>query len=152
MKNDMECENGAEKARLLVINEELLDDVSQRAKESPRLRMNFNLHESLDAKAQRLLNALEPGTVLPVHRHKTTVETHVLLRGRLKVVLFGDDGSQVDSVVLDNELGVHGVNIPKNSWHSVEVLVPDTVILEVKDGPYTPLTPDNILEITTGKG
>lgn len=146
----MECDNDA--ARLLVIDEKLLDGVSQRARESERLRMNFNLHEALDAKAQRLLNALEPGTVLPVHRHKTTVETYVLLRGRLKVVLFGDDGSQVDSVVLDNELGVHGVNIPKNSWHSVEVLVPDTVILEVKDGPYTPLTPDNILEITTGKG
>lgn len=146
----MECDNDA--ARLLVIDEKLLDGVSQRARESERLRMNFNLHEALDAKAQRLLNALEPGTVLPVHRHKTTVETYVLLRGRLKVVLFGDDGSQLDSVVLDNELGVHGVNIPKNSWHSVEVLVPDTVILEVKDGPYTPLTPDNILEITTGKG
>lgn len=145
----MECDNDA--ARLLVIDEKLLDGVSQRAKESERLRMNFNLHEALDAKAQRLLNALEPGTVLPVHRHKTTAETYVLLRGRLKVVLFGDDGSQVDSVVLDNELGVHGVNIPKNSWHSVEVLEPDTVILEVKDGPYTPLTTDNILEITTGK-
>ncbi len=152
MKNDMECENDAEKARLLVINEELLDDVSQRAKESPRLRMNFNLHESLDAKAQRLLNALEPGTVLPVHRHKATAETYVLLRGRLKVILFGDDGNQVDSVVLDNETGVHGVNIPKNSWHSVEVLETETVILEVKDGPYTPLTPDNVLEIVTDKG
>lgn len=84
-----------------LINETLLDEVTQQAKESPRLRMNHNLHDSLDAKAQRLLNALEPGTVLPIHRHRHTAETYVLLRGKIKVMYYNDRKEETEQVVLD---------------------------------------------------
>ena len=104
---------------MALINEELLDRVTGEAKRSPRLRMNYNFHETLDAKAQRLLNALEPGTVLPVHRHCQTAETYLVLRGVIKV-LFYDDRKRL--------------------------LKSGTVIFEVKDGPYQPLGKDDILE------
>ena len=72
----------------MILNDELLDKVTAEAQASPRLRMNFNLHESLDAKAQRLINVLLPGTVLPIHRHRHTAETYVLLRGKMYVVFY----------------------------------------------------------------
>lgn len=105
--------------------------------------MNYNLHESLDAKAQRLLNVLLPGTPLPVHRHTHTAETYVLLRGKMFVVFYNDLGEQVDRFLLDPTTGNYGVQIPKGQWHGVEVIEPST-IFEVKDGPYMPLQPEDI--------
>lgn len=128
----------------MIINNELLDDITAKAEASPRLRMNYNLHESLDAKAQRLLNVLLPGTPLPVHRHTHTAETYVLLRGKMFVVFYNDLGEQVDRFLLDPTKGNYGVQIPKGQWHGVEVIEPST-IFEVKDGPYTPLEPEDIL-------
>ena len=127
----------------MIINDELLDDITAKAEASPRLRMNYNLHESLDAKAQRLLNVLLPGTPLPVHRHTHTAETYVLLRGKMFVVFYNDLGEQVDRFLLDPITGNYGVQIPKGQWHGVEVIEPST-IFEVKDGPYTPLQPEDI--------
>ena len=121
------------------IDTELLDETSKRAKESERLRMNYNFHESLDAPAQRLLNALEPGTILPIHRHQHTAETYVLLRGKIKVLFYNDKKEIIEERVLNPLEGVYGVNIPKNTWHTLEVLEKESVLFEVKDGPYTPL-------------
>lgn len=126
------------------IDDDLLDRVSGQAKESERLRMNFNLHESLDAKAQRLLNALEVGTVLPIHRHQHTAETYVLLRGRIDVMFCNEKGEEVELYELDPGKGKYGVHIPRGQWHTLEMLEP-SVIFEVKDGPYTPLAAEDVL-------
>lgn len=129
----------------MIINEELLDKVTAEAKESPRLRMNYNLHDSLDAKSQRLINVLLPGTVMPIHRHRHTAETYVLLRGRMFVVFYNDMGVQVERYLLDPTIGNYGINIPGDQWHGIEVIEP-SAIFEVKDGPYTPLQPEDILD------
>ncbi len=106
--------------------------------------MNYNFHESLDAKDQRLINVLLPSTPLPVHRHKHTTETYVLLQGKIFVVFYDDLGGQIERYLLDPTQGNYGVQIPKSQWHTVEVIEP-SAILEVKDGPYTPLQPEDIL-------
>ena len=131
---------------MVKIDNTLLDKVGQQAKESPRLRMNFNLHEKLDSPVQRLLNALEPGTILPVHRHRHTDETYIVLRGAIRLILYNEDKTILESCILDPCDGNYGVNIPAGTFHNVEVLDKGTVIFEVKEGPYTPVTPEDILE------
>lgn len=129
----------------MLIDNKLLDEITEKAEESPRLRMNFNLHDSLDAKAQRLLNVLLPGTELPIHRHSHTAETYVLLRGKMMVVFYDEMGAQIERYLLDPTIGNYGVQIPAGQWHTVEVVDPST-IFEVKDGPYTPLAPEDIMD------
>lgn len=129
----------------MLINRELLDKVSADAKRSERLRMNYNFHDSLAAPSQRLLNALEPGTVMPVHRHRHTSETYILIRGAIKMMFYSDSGEVTESVILSDKNDNFGYNIPVGQWHSLEVLEPDTVIFETKDGPYAPLSDDDIL-------
>ena len=129
---------------VMLIDDKLLDEVAAKAKASERLRMNYNLHETLDAKAQRLLNALEPGTVLPIHRHPHTAETYMLLRGRIDVMFYDDTRREIQRFELDLRRGNYGVQIPKGQWHTLEVRE-SSVIFEVKDGPYTPLTPEDML-------
>ena len=129
-----------------LINESLLDEVTRQAQESPRLRMNHNFHDSLDAKAQRLLNALEPGTLLPIHRHPHTAETYLLLRGKIKVLYYNKQKELIETVVLEPGSGNYGIHIPKNQWHTLEVLESGSVIFEVKDGPYTPLEEKDVLK------
>lgn len=131
---------------MALINEDLLNRVSEEAKKSPRLRMNYNFHETLDAKAQRLLNALEPGTMLPIHRHRLTAETYLVLRGEIKVLFYDDQRQLTDTFLLNPRRGNYGIHIPKGQWHTLEVLSPDTVIFEVKDGPYMPLEKDDMLD------
>ena len=110
-----------------VIDEELLNEVSERAKSSPRLRMNYNFHGSLDDKCHRFLNAVEPGTVVEIHRHPTKDESFVLLRGKVRVNTYNDDGSVIENVVLCPDEGLYGVDIPKGVWHNVECLEPGSV-------------------------
>lgn len=129
----------------MILDDTLLDDLEAKAKQSPRLRMNLNLHDSLDSKAQRLLNALMPGTVIPIHRHRHTAETYAILRGRMFVVFYDSMGGAVERILLDSRSGHYGVHIPKGQWHVVEVIEP-SVILEVKDGPYMPLQPEDTLD------
>jgi cupin fold WbuC family metalloprotein len=129
----------------MIINKELLDKVSDEAKQSERLRMNYNFHETLDSKVQRLLNALEPGTTMPIHRHQQTAETYILLRGKIKVTFHNQDKSISSEYTLDPSQENYGVHIPANQWHSLEVLEHNSVIFEVKEGPYTPLTDKDIL-------
>lgn len=129
----------------MIIDSKLLDKVSTTAKASERLRMNHNLHDSLDSKAQRLLNALEPGTILPIHRHRHTSETYILLRGKINVMFYDGAASETERFSLDPQQGNYGVHIPQGQWHTLEVLESDSVILEVKDGPYTPISPEDLL-------
>lgn len=131
----------------MIIDNTLLDQVTQQAKMSPRLRMNYNLHDSLDSKAQRLFNALEPGTELPVHRHLHTSETYIVVRGRMNVLFYNDDKQLTEECELDPQRGLYGVQIPAGQWHTLEVLESGTVIFEVKEGPYTPLTPENLMTL-----
>jgi len=105
-----------------IIDEKLLNEVSAQAKESPRLRMNYNFHQSLDEKCHRFLNAVEPGTEIPIHRHPTKDESFVILRGKVRVTTHNDDGSIIEDVVLSQESGNYGVDIPKGVWHMVEAL------------------------------
>lgn len=122
----------------MIIDNKLLDSVTAEAEVSLRLRMNFNLHENLEAKAQRLINVLIPGTSLPIHRHMHTAETYVLLRGKMFVVFYDNSGRITERYLLDPSIGNYGVHIPKGQWHGVEIIEP-SAIFEVKDGPYTPI-------------
>jgi cupin fold WbuC family metalloprotein len=131
----------------LHINTQLLNSITAQAQTNPRLRMNHNLHDSLQSGAQRLLNALEPGTILPVHRHRHTAETYILLRGRLRVFFHDSDGRVSESFLLDPLEGQYGVHIPAGQWHSLEVLQSGSVIFEVKDGPYEPLGEGDVLTL-----
>ena len=129
----------------MVIDKQLLDKVSEQAKKSPRLRMNYNFHQSLDEKCHRFLNAVEPGTEVPIHKHPTKDETFVILRGKVRVTTHNDDGSIIDDVVLSIESGNYGVDIPKNVWHKVESLEENSVIFECKEGPFVEHEVDGIL-------
>ena len=130
-----------------IIDKNLLDEVSAQAKESPRLRMNYNFHLSLEDKCHRFLNAVEPGTVVEIHRHPTKDESFVVLRGKVRVNTYNDEGSVIKSVVLCPEEGLYGVDIPKNVWHNVECLEPDSVIFECKEGPFVPHEVERILTV-----
>lgn len=128
----------------MIIDDRLLDEVMEKASESPRLRMNHNLHDSLEAKVQRLINVLLPGTVVPIHRHRDTAETNLIIRGCIAVIFYNDQGKVTGRHLLDPNIGNYGINIPQGQWHTVDVLVP-SAILEVKEGPYCPLTSENLL-------
>lgn len=130
-----------------VIDNTLLNKVSSEAKESPRLRMNYNFHQSLDEKCHRFLNAVEPRTEVPIHRHPTKDESFVLLRGRVRLTTHNDDGSIKESVVLNPEEGLYGVDIPKGVWHKIESLESGSVFFECKEGPFDPHEEDGILEV-----
>lgn len=128
------------------ITQVLLDNLTAQAKSSPRLRMNLDLRNSPEDGSQRMLNAIEPGSVLPVHRHRKSSETVAVLRGRLREILYdGQDGTVAEVVDLEAGGPCVALNIPAGRWHTVESLLSGTVILEVKDGPYEPLAEEDIL-------
>lgn len=127
------------------LDKELLDSITQKAKENPRLRMNHNLHDSLDSKVQRLFNALEPGTVLPIHRHQNTDEIYILIRGKIEVIFYDDDKNVIDRFIMCQEEGNFGAHIPKGTWHTIEIMESGSVIFEVKEGPYQPISENDIL-------
>jgi len=128
------------------ITQGLLDSLTEQAKASPRLRMNLDLRNSPDDQSQRMLNAIEPGSPLPIHRHRKTSETVVCLRGRL-VEEFYDELDRIctDAVELSPNGPVVALNIPMGQWHTVRSLESGTVILEMKDGPYEPTGDEDIL-------
>ena len=129
-----------------LIDKSLLDTVTSGAKESNRLRMNYNFHDSLDAPCQRLLNALEPETIVPIHRHQHTSETYILLRGKLRMMFYNDDKEIIEETILSSESINYGIHIPAGAWHAMEVLASGTVIFETKDGPYMPIQECDILK------
>lgn len=122
----------------MIIDKQLLDSVTEQAKASPRLRKNFNFHLSIDEKCHRFLNAVEPGTIVGIHRHPAKDETFVLLRGRVRVNTFNNDGKVIESVELSPDEGRYGINIPKGVWHNLESLEMNSVFFECKEGPYSP--------------
>ena len=131
----------------MIIDSQLLDSLSAQAKASPRLRMNFNFHKSLDEKCHRFLNALEPGTVMAVHHHPTKDETFVVLRGKVAVRIYNDDGTLRERVVLGPGEGRLGLNVPKGVWHTLDCLETGTVLFESKEGPFVPHEEEGVLEV-----
>ena len=156
----------------MIIDKKILDELTERAKKSPRLRMNYDLRTSPDVQSQRMLNALEPGTVLPIHRHKETSETVVCVRGHLEEYLYtenakanlnvndNDNCSRVQEVqefknpngrlvlteVVDMVPGGVVLNIPAGQWHSLKCFESGTVLLEAKDGAFRPLDDDEVFQ------
>ncbi len=131
----------------MIIDKQILDELSARAKESPRLRQNYDLRNSSADGSQRMLNALEPGTVLPVHRHLATSETVAIVRGKIRWIFYDDAGRETESVVLDAEGENRVLNVEQGRWHSLVCLSPGSVLFECKDGPYRPLGEDEVMEI-----
>ena len=129
----------------MVINQTLLDKLTEEAKASPRLRMNYDLRNSDQDQSQRMLNAIEPGSPLPIHRHRKSSETVVCLRGHLHEVFYNDAGEVTEVIDLTPGSDCVALNIPIGQWHTVEVLESGTVIMEVKDSPYEPTGPEDIL-------
>ncbi|MGL4518568.1 MAG: WbuC family cupin fold metalloprotein [Phocaeicola sp.] len=130
----------------MIIDNELLNQVTAQAQQSERLRMNFNFHDSPDAAVQQLLNALEPGTVVPIHRHRHTAESYLLLRGKLRVTFYTEAKEVKEQFLLDPLAGNYGIHIPQGTWHGLEVLEKGTVIYEVKEGPYAAITEEDLLK------
>lgn len=128
----------------MVIDKQILDELSARAKENPRLRMAMDLRNSLKDQSQRMLNALEPGTVMPIHRHHGSSECVVLLRGKIRWMFYDENGKETESVVLDANGPLRMLAAEKDRWHSLECLESGSVLYESKDGPYWPLTKDEI--------
>lgn len=129
------------------ITQALLDKLTAEAKTSPRLRMNLDLRNSPEDQSQRMLNAIEPGSPLPIHRHPQTSETVVCLRGRL-IEEFYDDLERIctETIELSPNGPIVALNIPAGQWHTARALESGTVIMEFKDGPYVPTSPADILE------
>ena len=128
------------------ITQVLLDDLTAEAKASPRLRMNYDLRNSAADGSQRMLNAIEPGSPLPIHRHTKSSETVVCLRGHLREVYFNDAGEVTEVIELALGSDCVALNIPLGQWHTVEALESGTVILECKDGAYEPQSAADVLE------
>ena len=132
----------------MVITQALMDSLTEQAKASPRLRMNMDLRNSAEDKSQRMLNAIEPGSELPIHRHQKTSETVVCLRGKL-VWEFYDELERIctDYIELTPNGQVVALNVPAGQWHTVKALESGSVILECKEGAYEPLSDKDILSL-----
>ena len=131
----------------MLIDNKVLDDLTRRAQNSPRRRMNLNFHESLDDKCHRFINAVEPGADIPIHRHPEKEESFVVLRGKIRITTYNDDGSIIEDHVISPTEGRYGVNVEKNVWHTVEALEPDSVIFECKEGPFVPHEVEGVLKV-----
>ena len=129
----------------MIITKEILDGLTEMAKSSPRLRSNLDLRNSAEDNSQRMLNALEPGTFMPVHRHKSTSETCICVRGHFEEYFYDENGNITDTI--DMVPGGIVLNIEAGQWHSLKCLESGTVLLEAKDGPYTPLEQDDIMTL-----
>lgn len=129
------------------ITQALLDGLTAQAKASPRLRMNYDLRDSAEDGSQRMVNAIEPGSPLPIHRHRKSSETVVCLRGRLVEAFYDADGRLREEIELAPGGPVVALNIPAGQWHTVQSLESGTVIMEVKDGVYEPIGAEDILAL-----
>lgn len=128
----------------MVITKETLDELTEKAKGSPRLRCNMDLRNTADDQSQRMLNAIEPGTVLPMHRHLGSSETCLCVRGHFVEYFYDDDGNMTDTI--DMLPGGTIINIPIGQWHNLKSLESGTVLLEAKDGKYAPLMEEEIFQ------
>lgn len=128
----------------MIINKVILDKLTEQAKGNLRLRQSFDLRNSADDLSQRMLNALEPGTMMPIHRHLNTSETCVCVRGHFEEYFYDENGNLTDTI--DMIPGGVVLNIEKGQWHSLRCLESGTILLEAKDGAYAPLVPDEIYQ------
>ena len=144
----------------MIITKDILDELTEKAKASPRLRFNLDLRNSAEDQSQRMLNALEPGTIMPIHRHHGSSETVIILRGKIRWMFFDDNvnllckqsdqgranpNEPTEEVILDANGEVRMLNVERNRWHSLECLE-SAVLFETKNGAYQPLSPENIME------
>lgn len=130
----------------MIVGNTLLDELSAEAKANPRLRQSMDLRNSPEDLSQRMLNALEPGTVMPIHRHMASSETVTLLRGKIRWHFYDDAGKETENVLLDANGDVRCINVEKARWHSLECLESGSVLLESKDGKYEPLREEEIYQ------
>lgn len=130
-----------------MVDSQLLNTLSEQAKSSPRLRMNLDLRNSAEDKSQRMLNALEPGTQIPIHRHCASSETVAVLRGSVRQNFYNDAGELTLTFVVQAGSDCPFFIVPKGAWHNSEALEPGTIIFEAKDGPYEPLGKEDVMEI-----
>ena len=131
----------------MIVDKKLLDDLSAQAKASSRLRQAYDLRNTPEDNSQRMLNALEPGTVMPIHRHLASSETVTLLRGKIRWHFYDDAGNKTESVILDANGDVRCINVEKGRWHSLECMESGSVLLECKDGRYEGLREEEILKV-----
>ena len=131
----------------MLIDTALLDSLTAKAQESPRLRMHFDLRDSVEDQSQRMLNAIEPGTVIPIHRHTGTSEDVVILRGRAEEVFFDDNGNETGRWQLAPGSDTPAIHVPIGQYHTCRSLESGTVIIEFKNTKYDPRTTEDLLEI-----
>lgn len=131
---------------MILIDDNLLDYTCQEAEKSPRLRMNYNFHKNLDDPVNRLLNAMQPETYIPAHRHLNPPKQEIclVLKGKIELFLFDDNGNITQKTTVGPKVGIYGFEIEPGMWHSLKVMEPDTVLYEIKQGPYSPIAPSDI--------
>ena len=131
----------------MIIDQKLMDSLSAQAKENPRLRQAFDLRTTPNDTSQRILNAVEPGTVLPIHRHRSSTETIIVLRGKVVQHYYDDNGNKTASYELAPYSAQVGMSVPVGQWHALESLEEGSVIFECKDGAYQPLSAEDVLVV-----
>ena len=127
----------------MVFTKEILDELTEKAKTNPRLRQAMDLRNSSEDGSQRMLNALEPGTMMPIHRHHSSSETVIILRGKIRWMFYDELGNETESVLLDANGDIRMLNVERDRWHSLECLE-SAVLFECKNGAYAPLAEDEI--------
>ena len=131
----------------MLLDQELLNTLTAQAQASPRLRQHFDLRNSEHDQSQRMLNALEPGTELPIHRHLKSSESVAMLRGKAVWIFYDDQGRETSRHLIEAGGENPGIVVPMGQWHKLECLESGTVIMECKDGAYEPLAEGEILEL-----
>ena len=131
----------------MILNKKLMDDLSAQAKVNPRLRQALDLRTTPDDQSQRILNAVEPGTILPIHRHRGSTETIIVLRGKVVQHYYDDNGNKTASYELAPKSSQVGMSVPVGQWHALESLEEGSIIFECKDGAFQPLSAEDILEV-----
>lgn len=129
----------------MIINKQLLNTLTRQARENPRLRQHYDLRNTTEDKSQRILNAMEPGTILPIHRHCESSETIVMLRGKGRWNYYDEQGNLTDSFLVEAGGDICGISVPKGQWHNSEIIESGSVILETKDGLWHPLSDKDII-------
>lgn len=131
----------------MIIDNKILNELSAQAKASPRLRMAMDLRNSPEDLSQRMLNAIEPGTVMPIHRHHGSSETVVVLRGKIEWIFYDNEGNETERVTLDANGEPRMLNVERDRWHSLVCLEEGSVLFESKDGAYAPLESDELMQL-----
>jgi len=130
----------------MTVYKELLDDLTEKAKVSSRLRMNFDMRTTPADTSQRMLNALEPGTEVPIHRHPQSTETVALLRGSIRLIFYNEQGQQTSSFIIEAGSPCPFYLVPQGEWHTVECLSSGTILFEAKDGAYKSMAAEDVMQ------